>query len=246
MGAELGVTGERLAIEWSPERRRDRWFFTGMAAAALLTVLIGFAPTYFLGPLFGARPVSALVHVHGIVFTLWTLLFLTQTSLIAARRTDLHRRVGAAGAGLAVLMLVVGYLTAVEAARSGIAPRGRPPLEFLSVPIGTLVVFAILVGAGIRNRGRSETHKRLMLLSTIALLMPAFARMRFVGSGGPPVGMGGTFLLVAACLAYDRAVHGRVHPAFLWGSLFLLLSMPLRFAIGSTGAWLSLAEWLVR
>ena len=104
------------------------------------------------------------------------LLFLTQTSLIAGGRADVHRRLGVVGGVLAVLMLVIGYLTAVEAARRGVTPPGgRPPLVFLSVPIGTLVVFAILVGSGLYNRRRSETHKRLMLLATIALLTPAFA-----------------------------------------------------------------------
>jgi uncharacterized membrane protein YozB (DUF420 family) len=166
MGAVLGMWGGTVAGEPAVrERLRDRRFFTGMALGSLLTVLVGFAPTYYLGPLFGARPVTPLVHLHGVVFTLWCLRFLTQTSLIAVRRTDLHRRLGVAGAALAGLMLVVGYFTAVEAARLGVAPRGRPPLEFLSVPIGTLLVFAILVGAGLGNRRRSEIHKRLMLLA---------------------------------------------------------------------------------
>ncbi len=246
MGAELGVAVDRFAIEWSPERRRDRRFFTGMALAALLTVFIGFAPSYYLGNFFDARPLSTLVHLHGVLFTSWILLFLTQTSLIAAGRTDLHRRVGVAGGVLAVLMLVVGYLTAVEGARRGVAPGGQPPLSFLAIPLGVLVVFATLVGTALYHRRRSETHKRLMLLATIALLTPAIARMRFIGDGGPSVAMAGTCLFVVACLIYDRAAHGRVHPAFLWGGWFVILSFPVRIGIGRTGPWLSLAEWLTR
>ena len=72
MGAELGVVGGQFAIESVGERRRDRWFFTGMAVAALLTVFTGFAPTYYLGAYFDAPPVSTLVHFHGILFTSWT------------------------------------------------------------------------------------------------------------------------------------------------------------------------------
>jgi uncharacterized membrane protein YozB (DUF420 family) len=248
MTAELGVVAGPVGTRSAPrERQRDRWFFTGMAVAALLTVFIGFAPSYYLGYFFEAPPRSTLVHLHGLVFTSWILLFLTQTSLIAARRADLHRRLGVAGGVLTVLMLVVGYLTAVEAARLGVTPRGGPPpLAFLSVPIGTLVVFAILMGSGLYNRRRSEIHKRLMLLATIALLTPAIARMRFIGEGGPPVAITGTCLFVVACLIYDRAAHGRVHPAFLWGGLFVMLSLPFRFAIGRTSAWHSFAEWLTR
>jgi len=247
LSAEIGIAAPRITMAAAvQERRRDRWFFTGMAVAALLTVFTGFAPTYYLGHFFEARPVSTLVHVHGALFTSWILLFLTQTSLIAAGRADLHRRLGIAGGVLAGLMLVVGYLTAVEGARRGVTPPGGPPpLVFLAVPLGALVTFAILVGVGVYRRRRSETHKRLMLLATIVLLTPAIARMRFIGEGGPPVAIGGTCLFVVACLIYDRAAHGRVHPAFLWGGLFVMLSLPLRAAIGHTDAWVSFAGWLI-
>lgn len=248
MGAELGFAG-RLVVPGSAERQRqrDRWFFSGMAVAALLTVFTGFAPSYYLGNFFGAAPLPTLVHLHGILFTSWILLFLTQTSLIAARRTDLHRRLGVTGGLLAVLMLVVGYLTAVEGAARGVSPPGGPPpLSFLAVPLGVLVVFAILVGTALYHRRRSETHKRLMLLATIALLTPAIARMRFIGEGGPLVALAGTCLFLVACLIYDRAAHGRVHPAFLWGGVFVALSFPVRIAIGRTDTWLSFAEWLTR
>ena len=190
MSADLGLAaGVRpvLPVLTAEGRNRDHRFFTGMAIAAALTAFIGFAPTYYLSSAFGGRPLTTLVHVHGAIATAWILLFLTQTSLVAARRTDLHRRLGVAGAVLAVLLLVVGYLTAIEAARRGVTPPGGPPpMAFLAVPIGTLVVFAILVGAGLAQRRRSETHKRLMLLATIAILTPAIARLRYIwGLRGP-------------------------------------------------------------
>jgi hypothetical protein len=249
MGAEVGLA-DRTVDPRSPalERRLDHRFFTGMAIAAIITAFVGFARTYYLGSYFGARPLTTLVHIHGLVSTSWLLLFFTQVSLVSAKRTDLHRRLGVAGAVLAVLVLVVGLLTAIEAARLGrTPPGGPPPLVFLSVPIGTATVFAILVGAALYNRRHSETHKRLMLLGTIAILTPALARMgRLIGSGGPPYAIGGTCLFVLACMIYDKRAHGRVHPAFLWGGLFLMLSLPFRFAIGGTDAWLSIAGWLTK
>jgi uncharacterized membrane protein YozB (DUF420 family) len=248
MSADLGLAaGVRpvLAVVTAEGRTRDRRFFTGMAIAAAVTAFIGFAPSYYLSGAFGGRPLTTLVHVHGAVATAWMLLFLTQTSLIAARRTDLHRRLGVAGALLAVLLLVVGYLTAVEAARRGVTPPGGPPpLAFLAVPLGTLVVFAILVGTGLAQRRRSETHKRLMLLATISIMTPAIARMRYIWEAGPLLPIGGTCLFVVACLVYDRLAHGRVHPAFLWGGIFVMVTLPARFALGRTDAWLAVARWL--
>jgi hypothetical protein len=216
-----------------------------MAVAAAATVFAGFAPTYFLRGLSSSPALPPLLHVHGLVFTCWIALFVTQVLLIAARRTDLHRRLGIAGAGLAVLMLAIGFVTAVDSARRGVTPLdGLSPLVFLVVPLGDLVVFAGLAGSGLYFRRRSETHKRLMLLSTIGLLTPAIARLPFVAGGGPPTFFGLTDLFVVGCFAYDRITHGRVNPAFLWGGLYLVASQPLRLLVGGTDAWLAAAGWL--
>ena len=246
--AGLGVAGARIpASAIAASRTRDHRFFTAMAVAAAMTVFVGFAPTYYLRGMSAARPLSGLVHLHGMLSTGWMLLFLVQTGLVSARRTDIHRRVGVAGGLLAVLLLVVGYITAVEAARHGVTrPGGPPPLAFLAVPLGTIAAFAILVGAALYSRTRPETHKRLMLLATIALLTPALARFRFIGGGGPPVAITGTCLFVAACLMYDRASHGRVHPAFLWGGLFLVVSLAARFGMTQVDGWLVVARWLTQ
>ena len=78
-------------------RANDRAFYTGIAVAAALTVLVGFSRTYFLRPYFQAEPLDAAFHVHGLVFSAWIALFVAQTSLVAAGRTDVHRKVGWAG-----------------------------------------------------------------------------------------------------------------------------------------------------
>ena len=246
--AGVGVAGARLpASAIAASRTRDHRFFTAMAVVAALTVFVGFAPTYYLRGMSAARPLSGLVHLHGMLSTAWMLLFLVQTGLVSARRTDIHRRLGVVGGLLAALLLVVGYITAVEAARHGVTrPGGPPPLAFLAVPLGTIAAFAILVGAALYARTRPETHKRLMLLATIALLTPALARFRFIGGGGPPVAITGTCLFVVACLMYDRASHGRVHPAFLWGGLFLMVSLAVRFGMTQLDGWLVVARWLTR
>ncbi len=95
----------------------DRRFFTGLAVAVALSVFAGFAPTYYLKGLYGTRVLSPFLHFHGMLFTSWILLFVTQTTLVAAKRTDLHRRLGIVGALLAVAMLVVGTAVAVAAAK---------------------------------------------------------------------------------------------------------------------------------
>ncbi len=226
---------------------RDRKFFSGMALASLLTVVAGFAPSYFLKGHFGGPTLSPLLHAHGALFTAWMVLFLVQSLLVAAKRTDLHRRLGFAAGLVAVAMPLLGAAVAIDAARRGVSPLGAPsPLVFLAIPLGDIVVFSTLVAAGFAFRRRSEIHKRLMLLATIGLLTPAIARMPLISGGGPLVYFGLTDLFVAACLVYDRVTLGRFSRAFLWGGLFLVVSQPLRLAIALTPAWHAFAGWLTR
>jgi uncharacterized membrane protein YozB (DUF420 family) len=248
----MGTTPTSIAretgrIPQSTARVREHRFFSGMALAALLVALVGFAPSYYLRSFSTAEPLTTLVHLHGGLATAWLLLFVAQTSLVSIGRTDLHRRVGPLGAGLAVLFVVVGYATSITAARKGVTPPGGPPpLAFLAVPLATLLSFAVLATLGVLWRRERDTHRRLMLLATIAILPPAFARFRWFGFGGPPVAIGGTCLFVIAAMLWDRRVHGRIHPAFLWGGGLLMLSLPLRFALTQSETWLAVARWLTR
>ncbi len=225
----------------------ERWFFVGMGVAAAVTVFVGFAPTYFLKNVMGGPPLTPLRHVHGFLFTSWIVLFILQTSLIAARRTDVHRRLGVVGGVLAAAMVVAGTTLAVEVVRRGVAPPGLPPpLQFFAVPLFDVLMFAGLVGAGLWFRRKPETHKRLMLLATIGLLDAAIARWPYVAGTGPLVFFGLTDLFIAAGWLYDLKTRGKVHSAFLWGGLALIASQPLRLAIASTDAWLAFARWVAR
>ena len=230
-------------------RRRERLFYTGMAAAFAITVFAGFARTYYLRPYFGTPSLTPLLHLHGLVFTSWLALLLTQTVLVAANRTAIHRRLGVAGAALAVLMVLVGTATAVIRAKQGAAPAGATsPLAFLAIPLGDMLVFASLVGAGFYFRRRVDAHKRLMLLATIAILPAATARLpfAFIQQVGPLAFFGLADLFVVVCLVYDLVARGRPHRATVWGGLLIIASHPLRLVVGNTHAWLAFAAWLTR
>jgi hypothetical protein len=46
---------------------------------------------------------------------------------------------------------------------------------------------------------------------------------------------------VLACVAADTWKHRRLHPAFAWGALLVVLSHPLRFRLAQTDAWMRFA-----
>ncbi len=230
---------------------RDRFFYTAMAVVAASLVFAGFARTYYLRRLFTSAPLKPLLHLHGFLFTSWLVLLLAQVTLVAAKRTDIHRRLGVAGGVLAALMVVVGPIVAIHSARGEFTPKPRSAsdhLGFLVVPLFDILVFAIVVAAALYYRRRPQTHKRLMMVATFALLPAAVARLpfAFIQNSGPLIFFGVNDLLLLACIVYDTLVHRRLHPAYLWAGLLLIVSHPVRLALGGTGAWLAFARWLTR
>ena len=153
MSTGLGITGVQPVVGGTmpAQRARDHRFFTGMAIAAAVTAFAGFARTYYLRSALGSPELTTLLHVHGALSTSWILLFLTQTSLISARRTDLHRRLGIAGGVLVVAVMVAGYLAGIAGARRGAAHQGSASTPGISLGAdrNRAGIRGILAGAGL-------------------------------------------------------------------------------------------------
>jgi hypothetical protein len=245
-GATMAIAGSTFVVERERVRQSDHMFYCGMSLAIAALVFAGFSRTFYLASLFHARPLSPLRVVHGSLFSAWVLLFVVQTTLVATRRTAIHRRLGVGGAVLAATMVVVGTVMAITSAREGHAPPGVPPLAFLAVPLFDMLVFAPLVAAGIYFRRRPEIHKRLMLLATISLMGAPAARLpTALAAAGPFFYFGVVDLLLLSGVLYDLATRRKVHPVYVWGGLLLIVSQPLRLMLGGTGVWLAFAGMLV-
>jgi hypothetical protein len=227
-----------------PLWRRDRTFYTAFSLAAIATVLSGFGPTYYAKAYTGAPPISTFIHLHAALFSAWMALFSIQTFLVAAKRTDIHRRLGIFGVVLALATVVAGYGTAVAGAQTGWAGPGTPrdaaqALRFLVIPLGDLVLFVGFLATALYLRRKPETHKRLMLLAMIGgILPPAFGRLP------AQVGIGLVLIFLSAGPVYDGIFRGRIHRAYVWGTTLILISLPLRFVIAGTDSWRRFAEWL--
>jgi hypothetical protein len=224
--------------------RRRRLFYVGFATALALTAFVGFGPTYFFKPVVQSPPLRPLAHVHALLFTSWIVLLLVQTTLVSVRRTDVHQKLGWIGVALAVLMVPVGAMLAIDSAGHGLAPPAMDPLTFMAIPLGALVLFTGFLTGAIAMRRRPALHKRLMLLATISIITPAIARFGFIGFR-PLIALGLTGLFVLAAIANDWRTDRRVHPVYIWGGLLILVSGPLRIAIGRTEMWHAFARMLV-
>jgi hypothetical protein len=227
--------------------RREHLFFGGMTIAMLVAVLVGFGPTYYFSTISGTTfQLTRPLHAHGAAFTTWMVLLVIQSTLVAAGRTDIHRKLGVAGAALAAVMMVLGAYVAVTRFHAGLMnpPPGIPAGVLLAVALATIVVFPVLFGSALLLRRRVDYHKRLVLIATLELVIAAVARWPGVAAFGPPAFFALTDLFLVALVVYDFKSRGRIHPATLWGGLFLIASQPLRLVIGFSAPWAAFAGWI--
>lgn len=235
------------SMEMAGRAPSEHRFFAGMALAILATVFIGFAPTFYLRPMFPDTPAppESLFLLHGAVFTGWIALLILQATLVSRGRTDLHRKVGAWGVALAVSMVVLGTVGALVAARrpEGFIGVPVPPLQFLLIPLFSMVTFAAFVAAAVLYRRDPQTHKRLMMIATVQIITAAIARWPVISEFGPPAFFGVTDLFIIALAIWDFSSRGRLHPATLWGGLITIASQPLQLVVSGTAGWLAIASW---
>lgn len=251
------LEAERTAV------RGARYFYVWMAGACAAIAFLGFAPTYWTRVATGSFNAAPIVHIHGLLFSAWTLFFFGQAWLVARGEIVRHRAMGLVGISLATAMCIIGVLTAMrsmaKAAELGAALAGR---EFAIVSLSAIVFFAIVVALAIANVHKPDTHKRLMLLGTVSLLQAAVARWFFVflappearglspAETGPapvaisvPPGLVIDVLIVVA-MVYDWRSRGRVHPVYLIGGPALLILQIIRVPLSTTPSWHAIANWV--
>lgn len=230
-------------------RRADRRLYLFVTIAFAAVIVIGFGPTYYLKFAFNSPPISSnLVHLHGMIMSLWVFFFAVQVLLIRSNRHRVHMSLGMIGIALAALILVVGFFTAAAAAKYGSpsTPPFFPALSFMIVPMTDLVMFAGLFSAAIAYRKVPAVHKRLMLLTAINFLPPALGRIQWapIQAAGPLFFFGLPAILTIALITMDARSTGKLNRPFLIGGILLIASYPLRLALSGTDAWLSLASWI--
>lgn len=229
---------------------RNGRFYLSVAVASTLLVFVGFARSYYLRSVFGFPALPRFLHLHGLVMTVWFVLFLMQAWLISVRRTCLHRQLGVFGVGLAVLMVAVTATVVIRAARRGFTefPETVKWPGFLLLNLGIVLTFAVFFFAAIWLRARRAVHKRLIVLASLSIWGPAISRLplHLIETGGLWTSIAVGDACVLTCAAIDTARNRRLDPAFLWGGLLVLCSHPLFIWVGNTPMWARMATWLLR
>jgi hypothetical protein len=258
-------TGRRPARTDAAARSR---FYVWMSGACVLIAVLGFMPTYFLPMAKGAFKAEPLVHIHGILLFSWVSFFFVQSWLAAQGKVLAHRTWGMLGVSLmTAIVCVIVAVTSLRMAQANLPGQPAAAVHaaraFLWVTISAL---AFMIGAFVLAIVRlrdSESHKRLILLLTIAMLGAPIARWFILAAPPPdpnappwPAGLpeiGAPPLIVAILAAligdllwliamgYDWRTRGRVHPVYLVGGPIMLFLQLVTVPVGNSPAWQAVA-----
>jgi hypothetical protein len=236
----------------------SRFFYLAAALVLLAVVLTGFQQFYLHGRSVGGQQISpqilTLVVTHGVLMSTWIVLFTVQPFLIVTRHRRWHMMLGRFATILAVAIIVVGILVAIESARlhPALGLWGLTGKQFMAIPIIGMLIFFVFVSLGVLARRRPEIHRSMMLLATLSLVEAATGRIfllhfyegsiwaHLFGPALPLLVLGALFLVVRSLLTrrFDRWF------AVGYAGLFLA-ELPVMF-LARSEAWDRFATFLLR
>lgn len=251
---EAGQSAQKRA-----RRSADPWFFLIIGIILFALIFAGFFPTFYLRAFVEPPRIHAdayftpMLYVHGSILTAWFLLVIVQSAMVQAKNVRLHRRLGILGMGIAaalvisvipVMMDFVPRVTRAGLPREVALSFGAPLFWF---DVFNLVGFVFLVGWARLKRRDGAFHKRLMMLASISLMVPAVFRASQIFLPGAPamlVSLAVVALLVASVFIWDVVRLRRPHAATLWATGVIAITYAVAFWVGSMPEALALVDRL--
>ena len=244
-----------------------------MAILFVATAIASFAPTSLalISRVYsGQQPLPPpIVHFHAASMSFWLLLLLAQSMLAYAERLNIHRKLGLISLVLApcILLSMFGMdmygVETFNVETNVVASAVTPPdlaaelrqytasiliihgASYLLFPV--FFLWAILV-----RRKDNETHKRMILLATLVLMIPGIGRLLSVTRVLPDFGLNlidarhfYLLVLIAPALIYEIVKQRMPHRAYIAGIALLGIWMIAAHFLWSSAWWVERAPRLL-
>lgn len=176
-----------------------------IATALLVFTLIAFGLKALIHTEVQAR-YTPIVIAHALSMVAWLGLLAGQAYLASARRLKTHRMLGTISLALVAVMTATGMIIAVNIGKE----LGR--VEVTIVNVAAFATFLPLYAAALWFAVRRHTaeHRMAMLVGTLALMTPAYARMiQVLGLPDPLAIAVQVPITVAIALGYEWTITGK-------------------------------------
>ena len=193
----------------------SRYFYLCMSLVLAALVILGFSRTVNTNLFHANPPRPLLLWIHGAAFSTWIAFFIAQSTLVRSRKVSVHRLLGWFGAGLAAVMVVLGFTIAVVMTRFDILVLHQKDVDsFLSIPFGDMIIFGSCIAMAVYWRNKPDFHRRLVFIGSCQLMDAAIGRFDFMFNHN--LFFPALDCLILLGLARDWVVDGRVHKVYLY------------------------------
>lgn len=209
-------------------RSEETSYFRTLASVMAIVGVAGFVMQLALGrSSFGA---PLIVHLHAVAFMGWVLIFAAQPWLANTGAMKMHRLLGLVAVFWACGLLVLGCLVTWAAVQTGRTPFFLQPQHFLIANPAILLAALGLLAAAVLLRRCPDWHTRLQIGSFVMLMGPSFGRLLPMPLLMPyafEIAALAPLVFVAFAAGRDAWVRKRVHPAWIWTTGVLLVSLAI-------------------
>jgi hypothetical protein len=230
--------------------RPTRHFYWRLAIALAAIVFLAFTRNYWAPLAVGRLDLPRAVHIHAVLFFLWMIFFVVQTTLVAQGRVSLHRELGLLGISIATAMVITGLVATTVTLEAGLAgPRPEFARLANALSMFAMVLFSLFIALAIANIRKPENHKRFMVLATFSILQAAIARViQLIPAISFPqrttIGAVVVDVMLLAVIAVDTRLHRRMHPVYVLGFALLVTAQVSRILVLETEWWMRFGNWL--
>jgi hypothetical protein len=191
----------------------SKYFYLCMSLALAVLVVAGFSRTVNASLIHANPPRPLLLWFHGAAFSTWVVFFIAQSALVRVRRVSVHRLLGWFGAGLAAVMVVLGFSITPIMTRFDMVVLHQTGVDsFISVPFYDMIAFGACIALAIYWRKKPEYHRRLVFIASCGLMDAAVGRFDFIFNHSlffPCLD-----LLIMLGVGRDLMVDGRVNKVY--------------------------------
>lgn len=197
-------------------------YYTGLATLLFVVLAFGFVAS--VQPERIARYYKPFVTIHILTSMGWLVLFTWQSKLILSNKLNRHKQNKKIAVILVVIATIIGiYITYLWGDSRRLMGESRDILVFASLFFASI---------GLVNKGKTQAHKRLMLIAMLNLVAPAWTRVGFIFDWTPPVLVLAMILSwIIVPLAYDISTIRKIHRATIAGILVTIVSFAIVVAI---------------
>lgn len=225
-------------------------FYFWLTVALAAVIFGGFGISYIQPMASGSlRPMSPVVHFHGLFYFAWMILLMVQSGLVNSGNVALHRTLGTMGISLATGLVIFASVISVVNIAASLELAVDPFLfQLMYLNLVAISTFTILFVMAMRKTRQPEYHRRYILLATIGFIGAGINRFyvfAFEVNFAPFWFLYGfSDLFIAAILLHDWKTLGKFHPATVTGAVIVVTIQVLQWPIAGTAAFESLTYWL--